>query len=150
MVKSKLSIKRKRPRVSVVRDNTELSTRRTAQSDGYDQESSADERDDGYSASEASEDDLDASATQAVLRKFTETKDNMPAENGIIEEVFCRNFMCHAKLRVRLGPLINFIIGHNGSGKSAVLTALTLCLGGRATVTNRGQNLKSFIKEGQE
>lgn len=150
MVKSKLSIKRKRPRVSVVRDNTELSTRRTAQSDGYDRESSADERDDGYSASEASEDDLDASATQAVLRKFTETKDNMPAENGIIEEVFCRNFMCHAKLRVRLGPLINFIIGHNGSGKSAVLTALTLCLGGRATVTNRGQNLKSFIKEGQE
>lgn len=58
--------------------------------------------------------------------------------------------MCHSKLRVKLGPLINFIIGHNGSGKSAVLTALTLCLGAKATVTNRGGNLKAFIKEGEE
>ncbi|KAF2459353.1 DNA repair protein [Lineolata rhizophorae] len=77
-------------------------------------------------------------------------RQNTPAEAGIIEEVRCYNFMCHAKLQVKLGPLINFIIGHNGSGKSAVLTALTLCLGGKATSTNRGQSLKSFIKEGQD
>ena len=38
----------------------------------------------------------------------------------------------------------------NGSGKSAVLTAITICLGGKATATNRGQSLKSFIKEGEE
>ncbi|KAF1811318.1 DNA repair protein Rad18 [Eremomyces bilateralis CBS 781.70] len=75
---------------------------------------------------------------------------NTPAECGIIEEVSCTNFMCHSRLEVKLGPLINFIIGHNGSGKSAVLTALTLCLGGKAASTNRGQSLKAFIKEGQE
>lgn len=74
----------------------------------------------------------------------------MPQDHGIIEEVFCRNFMCHSKLRIKLGPLINFIIGHNGSGKSAVMTALTLCLGAKATVTNRGGSLKAFIKEGEE
>ena len=77
-------------------------------------------------------------------------KENEPAENGIIESITCTNFMCHPYLEVTLGPLINFIIGHNGSGKSAVLTALTLCLGGKASATNRGGNLKSFIKEGQE
>ncbi|KAF8476989.1 P-loop containing nucleoside triphosphate hydrolase protein [Kalaharituber pfeilii] len=48
--------------------------------------------------------------------------------------------MCHSHLEVKLGPLINFVIGHNG---------LTLCLGGKATSTNRGSSLKSFIKEGQ-
>jgi len=58
--------------------------------------------------------------------------------------------MCHKKLEVKFGPQINFIIGHNGSGKSAVLTAVTLCLGGKATATNRGQSLKGFIKEGEE
>lgn len=58
--------------------------------------------------------------------------------------------MCHEQLTITLGPLINFIIGHNGSGKSAVLTSLTLCLGGKASATNRGQNLKSFIKEGRD
>ena len=58
--------------------------------------------------------------------------------------------MCHSNLTIKLGPLINFIIGHNGSGKSAVLTALQLCLGGKATSTNRGQSLKNFIKTGAE
>ena len=137
-------------RVSVARDDVEFPRGDSLGDGDLHRESSASKHDSGISASDESEDDLDAAATQAVLRKFKEIKDNMPAENGIIEEVLCVNFMCHAKLKVKLGPLINFIIGHNGSGKSAILTALTLCLGGRATVTNRGQNLKSFIKEGQE
>ncbi|KAL8673351.1 MAG: hypothetical protein Q9168_002230 [Polycauliona sp. 1 TL-2023] len=75
---------------------------------------------------------------------------NTPADNGILESVTCSNFMCHNFLEVPLGPLINFIIGHNGSGKSAILTAITICLGGKATATNRGQSLKSFIKEGKD
>ncbi|KAL8998456.1 MAG: hypothetical protein Q9169_002493 [Polycauliona sp. 2 TL-2023] len=75
---------------------------------------------------------------------------NTPADNGILESVTCSNFMCHNFLEVPLGPLINFIIGHNGSGKSAILTAITICLGGKATATNRGQSLKSFIKQGKD
>ena len=82
-------------------------------------------------------------------RRKTQTG-NAPADNGILESVTCTNFMCHQYLEVSLGPLINFIIGHNGSGKSAILTAITICLGGKATATNRGQSLKSFIKEGTE
>ncbi|KAH9925422.1 P-loop containing nucleoside triphosphate hydrolase protein [Epithele typhae] len=39
--------------------------------------------------------------------------------------------------------------GHNGSGKSAALSALTVALGGKATSTGRGSGLKSFIREGQ-
>lgn len=91
-----------------------------------------------------------ARASQIVRKSFKKESDNTPAESGIIEEIGCTNFMCHEQLTVKLGPLINFIIGHNGSGKSAVLTALTLCLGGKATATNRGQNLKSFIKAGKD
>jgi chromosome segregation ATPase len=91
-------------------------------------------------------------ATQQVQRDFqaTANKQNIATDSGIIEEIQCINFMCHEHLTVTLGPLINFIIGHNGSGKSAVLTALTICLGGKATATNRAQNLKSLIKEGKD
>jgi len=85
-----------------------------------------------------------------LLKQLKRHEENMPAECGIIEEVFCRNFMCHSKLRIKLGPLINFIIGHNGSGKSAIMTALTICLGVKATATNRANSLKSFIKEGED
>lgn len=94
---------------------------------------------------------LDEQATQFTTQQRTKkNKTNEAADNGIIETVTCTNFMCHEYLEVQLGPLINFIIGHNGSGKSAILTAITICLGGKATTTNRGQSLKSFIKEGQE
>lgn len=90
-------------------------------------------------------------ATQFLTQQRGKKKQqNEAADNGILESVTCQNFMCHSYLEIALGPLINFIIGHNGSGKSAVLTAITICLGGKATATNRGQNLKSFIKEGEE
>ncbi|KZT64630.1 P-loop containing nucleoside triphosphate hydrolase protein [Daedalea quercina L-15889] len=71
------------------------------------------------------------------------------AEMGIIESLEMHNFMCHKYLTFTFGPQINFIIGHNGSGKSAVLSALTVALGGKATSTGRGNGLKSFIREGQ-
>ena len=96
------------------------------------------------------EDTLDLQATQWITKRNHEYQDNTASEQGVIEEVFCRNFMCHSKLRIKLGPLINFVIGHNGSGKSAVLTALTMCLGGKASSTNRGASLKSLIKEGED
>ncbi|KAE8348908.1 P-loop containing nucleoside triphosphate hydrolase protein [Aspergillus coremiiformis] len=98
------------------------------------------------------EDELELRATQLIQEKYSFTSDepNVPAEHGILERVECYNFMCHDHFHVELGPLINFIVGKNGSGKSAVLTAITLCLGGKASATNRGQSLKSFIKEGKE
>lgn len=98
----------------------------------------------------ADEDGDTQQATQILQERNQRSMENMPADNGIIESVTCVNFMCHDKLHVSFGPLINFIIGHNGSGKSAVLTAITLCLGGKASNTNRGQSLKNFVKEGQE
>ncbi|BDD63230.1 hypothetical protein MAP00_008150 [Monascus purpureus] len=98
------------------------------------------------------EDELELRATQIIQDKysFRSNEPNVPAEHGILERVECYNFMCHDHFYVELGPLINFIVGKNGSGKSAILTAITLCLGGKASATNRGQSLKSFIKEGKE
>lgn len=34
-------------------------------------------------------------------------------------------------------------------GKSAILTALIVALGGNAQATNRGSSLKGFVKEGE-
>ncbi len=90
----------------------------------------------------------DQRATQRLRVRPTPLANRAIAENGIIESVTCVNFMCHVRLHCELGPLLNFIVGENGSGKSAVLTALTLCLGGKASSTNRGGSLKSFVKEG--
>ncbi|KAF9545005.1 Structural maintenance of chromosomes protein 6 [Mortierella hygrophila] len=80
--------------------------------------------------------------------KTTPGRHGAVAEMGVIEMIEMHDFMCHRHLKVPFGPKINFIIGHNGSGKSAILTAIMVCLGGKASVTNRGHSLKALIREG--
>ena len=71
-----------------------------------------------------------------------------PAEAGIIKRVQVENFMCHRKLTVELCRNVNFIHGQNGSGKSAVLAAIQICLGAGARRTHRARNLKDLIRKG--
>ncbi|XP_060790472.1 structural maintenance of chromosomes protein 6 isoform X2 [Neoarius graeffei] len=69
---------------------------------------------------------------------------------GVIESITLKNFMSHHFLGpFQFGSNVNFIVGNNGSGKSAILTALIVGLGGKATTTNRGASLKSFVKYGE-
>ena len=106
-------------------------------------------RDAGYRHLEHADED-DQRATQRLQARPQRVGDNIAALNAVIESITCTNFMCHTRLHCDLGPLLNFIVGENGSGKSAILTAITLCLGGKASSTNRGASLRSFIKEGQD
>ncbi|XP_070705825.1 structural maintenance of chromosomes protein 6 [Pempheris klunzingeri] len=72
------------------------------------------------------------------------------SDAGIVESITLKNFMCHSHLGpFTFGPNVNFVVGNNGSGKSAVLTALIVALGGNAQATNRGSSLKGFVKEGE-
>uniref|UniRef100_A0A7N6B9H2 Structural maintenance of chromosomes protein 6 n=1 Tax=Anabas testudineus TaxID=64144 RepID=A0A7N6B9H2_ANATE len=72
------------------------------------------------------------------------------SDAGIVESITLKNFMCHSLLGpFAFGPNVNFVVGNNGSGKSAVLTALIVALGGNAQATNRGSSLKGFVKEGE-
>ena len=69
-----------------------------------------------------------------------------PAEAGIIQEVYVENFMCHRKMTVKLCRNVNFIHGQNGSGKSAILAAIQVCLGAGARRTHRARNLKDLVR----
>ncbi|XP_077474475.1 structural maintenance of chromosomes protein 6 [Stigmatopora argus] len=76
--------------------------------------------------------------------------DEVPSKTGIVESITLKNFMFHSLLGpIHFGPNVNIVIGRNGSGKSAILTALIVSLGGNAQTTSRGTSLKSFVKRGE-
>uniref|UniRef100_A0A8C8VHL9 Structural maintenance of chromosomes protein 6 n=1 Tax=Pelusios castaneus TaxID=367368 RepID=A0A8C8VHL9_9SAUR len=96
-----------------------------------------------------SDDELDEEYSQ-LQSSSNSSSQSISEEVGIIESIQLKNFMCHSMLGpFQFGSNVNFVVGNNGSGKSAVLTALIVGLGGKATTTNRGSSLKVFVKDGQ-
>jgi chromosome segregation ATPase len=70
-----------------------------------------------------------------------------PPEAGVITKIYAENFMCHRKFTIELCRNVNFIHGQNGSGKSAILAAIQICLGSGARRTNRARNLKDLVRK---
>ena len=87
------------------------------------------------------------SIISSPLRERHLNPSGKPAEAGIIHEVYVENFMCHRKLTVKLCRNVNFIHGQNGSGKSAILAAIQVCLGAGARRTHRARNLKDLVRK---
>lgn len=67
---------------------------------------------------------------------------DLGVRSGKILAVKLRNFMCHANLTVDFNKRTNLLVGQNGSGKSAILTALIIGLGSKANATNRSSSIK--------
>ena len=74
--------------------------------------------------------------------------DDSVHDAGLISRIEIENFMCHTNFTLSLNRNVNFVTGRNGSGKSAILAALQLCLGARAGDTHRGKSLKDLIRQG--
>jgi hypothetical protein len=102
-----------------------------------------DESDNHNAADDNDNDDGNAPATP--LRSINPA--GKPPEAGIITRIYVENFMCHRKLTVDLCRNVNFIHGQNGSGKSAILAAVQICLGAGARRTHRARNLKDLIRK---
>lgn len=74
---------------------------------------------------------------------------NQTIKSGIIRKIQLKNFMCHSNFYVELNKNVNVFVGLNGSGKSAILTALAIGLGSKASSTSRSTNLKDLVKRGE-
>ncbi|XP_039982043.1 structural maintenance of chromosomes protein 6 isoform X2 [Xiphias gladius] len=92
----------------------------------------------------------DGDQDDPLLSNQVQCAGEVVSDAGIVESITLKNFMCHSLLGpFTFGSNVNFVVGNNGSGKSAVLTALIVALGGNAQATNRGSSLKGFVKEGE-
>ena len=113
--------------------------RRTVASDDDDDDNGVDQ----------DEDMLDDEMRSEAL-DFSQSQGGGNGRSGVIEDLEIHNFLCHTFLHIKFGPQVNFITGRNGSGKSAILAAIIVCLGGKASFTNRGSSMKELVKKGEQ
>jgi len=52
------------------------------------------------------------------------------AENGVLRSITLTNFKAHSHFHLDFNPHVNFIVGSNGTGKSAILAGVIQALGG--------------------
>jgi hypothetical protein len=90
---------------------------------------------------------VESPMTSSIMAERHVNPAGKPPEAGVIKSIYVENFMCHKKLTVDLCRNVNFIYGQNGSGKSAVLAAIQICLGAGARRTHRARNLKELVRK---
>lgn len=60
------------------------------------------------------------------------------------------NFLTFDRVVMKPKPQLNVIVGPNGIGKSSVVCAICLGLGGSTTLLGRAKDLKDFVKHGKD
>ncbi|KAI3479267.1 hypothetical protein L1887_58698 [Cichorium endivia] len=121
----------------------------TPDQDEADAQQEQDEDDEDEDEDDDEQDEIDSDEDRAEEERRQAEADRGYAQSGIVEKIELRNFMCHANFSIELSPTLNFIMGRNGSGKSTILTALMIALGGKTSSTNRGSSLKDLVKKGE-
>eukprot|EP00551_Chaetoceros_affinis_P006129 CAMPEP_0203670242 /NCGR_PEP_ID=MMETSP0090-20130426/6384_1 /ASSEMBLY_ACC=CAM_ASM_001088 /TAXON_ID=426623 /ORGANISM="Chaetoceros affinis, Strain CCMP159" /LENGTH=1165 /DNA_ID=CAMNT_0050535065 /DNA_START=104 /DNA_END=3601 /DNA_ORIENTATION=+ len=69
---------------------------------------------------------------------------------GSILRVKLKNFLTYADVEFRPGPRLNVVCGPNGTGKSTILCAICLGLGGQPPLLGRADDARTFIKNDEQ
>lgn len=69
---------------------------------------------------------------------------------GSIVKITLRNFVTYDYCEFSPGPQLNMIIGPNGTGKSTIVCAIALGLGGSPALLGRAKNIAEFVKTGED
>lgn len=87
----------------------------------------------------------DASAGEQNSAKRHKHEDR---PRGQVLKVRMKNFMTYGDVTVIPGPLLNLVLGPNGTGKSSLVNALCLGLGGNAALLGRADRVSDFVRKG--
>ncbi|OWF46168.1 Structural maintenance of chromosomes protein 5 [Mizuhopecten yessoensis] len=94
---------------------------------------------------------IDAIHAEASQRREQKsTKSNMEYVEGAIVRIKLENILTYDSVEFQTGPYLNVIIGPNGTGKSTIVCAICLGLGGKIGLLGRAQQAAEFIKYGKQ
>ncbi|XP_054278612.1 structural maintenance of chromosomes protein 5-like [Macrosteles quadrilineatus] len=69
---------------------------------------------------------------------------------GMIVRIFCKDFLTYNETGVECYPCakLNMIVGPNGTGKSSLVNAIVLGLGGKTSIIGRAKQLSAYVRRG--
>ncbi|KAK9469427.1 P-loop containing nucleoside triphosphate hydrolase protein [Lipomyces arxii] len=104
-------------------------------------------------------DDDSASESHSVIKRqrlsnvdsnaSSSTEQQTTHAPGAIVRVSLHNFVTYTQAEFFLGPNLNMIIGPNGTGKSTLVCAICLGLGGKSELLGRAKEIGEFVKIGE-
>ncbi|CAG8618294.1 6707_t:CDS:10 [Paraglomus brasilianum] len=91
-------------------------------------------------------------ASTKVARSSTSSVSTIDDDyiEGSIVRVALTHFVTYDSVEFRPGPNLNMIIGPNGTGKSTIVCAIALGLGGHPSVLGRAREISDFVKHGED
>eukprot|EP01104_Vermistella_antarctica_P014389 TRINITY_DN4517_c1_g1_i1.p1 TRINITY_DN4517_c1_g1~~TRINITY_DN4517_c1_g1_i1.p1 ORF type:complete len:1137 (+),score=335.80 TRINITY_DN4517_c1_g1_i1:43-3411(+) len=69
---------------------------------------------------------------------------------GNVVRVSMHNFTTYEDCEFRPGPRLNVVVGPNGTGKSTIVNALGLGLGGNCSLLGRAEQVGEFVQRGKD
>ncbi|XP_075160034.1 structural maintenance of chromosomes 5 isoform X3 [Haematobia irritans] len=69
---------------------------------------------------------------------------------GKIKSVYCKNFVTYGECIFHPSEYLNVIIGPNGTGKSTLVSAIVLGLGGDPKILARSSSIGDYVKNGYD
>eukprot|EP00762_Andalucia_godoyi_P007543 ANDGO_00763.mRNA.1 Structural maintenance of chromosomes protein 6 len=115
------------------------------------------EHEDGEADDDDDDDDAEVRGINEKEDSDEDSDDGIPAGAQVFGKVAGRifmihaiNFLCHDNLKIEFCPWLNVINGQNGSGKSAIVAALQICLGASSRIVERGASVSNMIKHGSD
>nr|XP_003704386.1 PREDICTED: structural maintenance of chromosomes protein 5 [Megachile rotundata] len=75
---------------------------------------------------------------------------NSYINKGIISYMYLENFVTYSSVSIKPGKNLNVIIGPNGTGKSTIVCAIVIGLGGKLTTIGRATHVADYVKSGCE
>lgn len=69
---------------------------------------------------------------------------------GKLHSVSCTDFITYDSVKIFPGQHLNILLGPNGTGKSSLVAAILIGMGGSCKLLSRSADLQDFIKNGKE
>ncbi|KAI8871311.1 P-loop containing nucleoside triphosphate hydrolase protein [Ramicandelaber brevisporus] len=120
---------------------------------GNDIPDALDESDEGEEEDGDLNDTMDIHADAVLVDNAAQVlgnyRDYSQHRNGSIVRIAIKNFLTYYQVEFYPGPRLNMVVGPNGTGKSSIVCAIALGLGGAPNILGRAKEISEFVKTGE-